>query len=511
MPPVQNLVPGASGSTPNVTHYLSEELKCEPIILIYHERLLAHEWHYTHGVSDRVWCILQEYEPHSNAIHEFPEVHRRPESLINRIVFELAYEYEYVSQYGPSLSMVPGDRRGANSAFLNWAVWGYFQEKLGDWGPVTRVLPFNTVEELHFLMTGTLPKTALIYFASVIWTEPQFIGWPWSTGRFVGELISRAMLWREERDFLFYQTLPLNYYKMLKRLPPDEREAAYLWIIYHAVHPQAGLSMLPSGKEHYFPKFMYDKLESKPVGKAVVVYAPRQSPDFPAGLRVFPWPPITGTPWRYHSSSIRLVYPNCFDEDFDENSEIDDDNIGSPPPNSQPYRNLNLTPIVLQRIFLPPQDPSLGILALRHTATPWETSLTPRTRMWVDEFRYDLGKYGFYYVLPYYYDAGCGKGRMWQRSKGKIKGKAYRQEPGQPEPQGMQAPRLGIPLYAPNKRGQVRAVYRSSDGRLVAFSSSGSEEEPAAVAEEEPDSDECDPLPPLPHEQAGLPLQERCT
>ena len=94
--------------------------------------------------------------------------------------------------------------------------------------------------------------------------------------------------------------------------------------------------------------------------------------------------------------------------------------------------------------------------------------------------------------------------------------------------QGMRAPQPGIPMYAPNKRGQTRAVYRSSDGRLVAFSSSGSEEEPAAAAEEEPaavassgaeeesvalaeddpDSDDFDPWPPLPHD---LPTRERYT
>ena len=295
-------------------------------------------------------------------------------------------------------------------------------------------------------MTGILPRNALIYFASVIWRESQLVGWPYGAGRFVGELTSRAMLWKEEQDFTFYQTLPPTYYKMLKRLPLEERGEAYLWIIYQAVHPQAGLRLPPPGREHYFPKFMYDKLGTKPLGKVAVVFVPGRSSYYPAGLRVFPWPPITGTPWRYRSSSIGFVYPNCFDEDFDENSEIDDNNIGSPPPNSQPFRNLGLSPVVLSRIFLPPEDPDLGIVALHHTMTPWETSLTPRTRMWVDEFGYDLGKYGFYYVLPYYYDAGWGKGRMWRRSKGKVKCKpsvACRQEPGQPEPQGMRAPRPG--------------------------------------------------------------------
>ena len=329
------------------------------------------------------------------------------------------------------------------------------------------------------------------------------------------------MLWKEHQDFLFTQTLPLNYYKMLKRLPLEEREEAYLWIIYQANYPNAGLCLPPEGKEHYFPKFMYDKIGTKPLGRIVACYVPRRSSQSPEGVRVYPWPPVPDTCWRYHSSSVGFVYPNCFDEDFDERSNVDDDNIGSPPPNSQPYRNFGLSPIVLQRIYLPPQDPSLMIIALQHSSTPWELGLTPRSRMWIDEFGYDLGKFGFYYILPYYYDAGWGKGRMWYRTKGKAKGKAYIQQPGQPEPQGMRAPRPGIPMYAPNKRGQVRAVYRSSDGSLVAFSSSGSEEEPAvaaeqseeesvAVAEEEPDSDDFSPWPPLPHEQAGLPTQERC-
>ena len=149
--------------------------------------------------------------------------------------------------------------------------------------------------------------------------------------------------------------------------------------------------------------------------------------------------------------------------------------------------------------------------------------------MWIDEFGHDLGQFGFYYILPHY----KGKGRVWYRTKGRAKGKALIQQPGQPEPQGMRAPPPGIPMYAPNRRGQIRAVLRSSDGRLVAFSSSGSEEEPAeggssndegpagvaeqaeeesvAVAEEEPDSDDFSPWPPLPREQVGRLTHERCT
>ena len=90
---------------------------------------------YIHGISDRIWFILQEDEPHSDAIHEFLEVHRRPESLINRIVFALAFES--CSHYGPSLAMLPGEGRGPHSAFLEWTVWGYFDANLGGWGSVT--------------------------------------------------------------------------------------------------------------------------------------------------------------------------------------------------------------------------------------------------------------------------------------------------------------------------------------------------------------------------------------
>ena len=151
MPPVQDLPPGASNYTLNVSHFLNEESMSEPRILIYHEWLLAHEWHRLRCISDRVWCILQEFEPHSDATHEFPEVHSRPEPLINRIVFALAFIR------GPNLSKLPGDRNGPNSAYLQWVVWGYFPENQGDWGPVTRTLPLNAIEKLHLLMTGILP------------------------------------------------------------------------------------------------------------------------------------------------------------------------------------------------------------------------------------------------------------------------------------------------------------------------------------------------------------------
>ena len=116
----------------------------------------------------------------------------------------------------------------------------------------------------------------------------------------------------------------------------------------------------------------------------------------------------------YHTSSIDFVYPNAFDEDFDAESPIDDDNIGQPPPNSQPYRDLGVSPIVLETIHLPPQDPQLGIIAL-HPAS----MITPRTRMWMDKFGDHRGTRGLYFVYPYYYEVENSKGRMWRRTKGK--------------------------------------------------------------------------------------------
>ena len=53
----------------------------------------------------------------------------------------------------------------------------------------------------------------------------------------MGELMSRGMTWYEERRF---QTLPLKCYMMLKRLRLEEREEAYLCVVYKANIPTAG-------------------------------------------------------------------------------------------------------------------------------------------------------------------------------------------------------------------------------------------------------------------------------
>ena len=89
----------------------------------------------------------------------------------------------------------------------------------------------------------------------------------------------------------------------------------------------------------------------------------------------------------------------------------------------------------------------------------------------MDEFGDRIGSCGFYFAYPYYYELGDGKGRVRRRTKGKIQGKGK----GKAEPQGMRAPRPGVPIYARNRRGMLCACYRGSNGRLVAFSSSGSE------------------------------------
>ena len=68
------------------------------------------------GIFDRVWLILQEYEPHSDAMHEFPDVYRRPESRVNRIAFELAYYHCFY--FGTTLALMPGTDDGPTSTFF---------------------------------------------------------------------------------------------------------------------------------------------------------------------------------------------------------------------------------------------------------------------------------------------------------------------------------------------------------------------------------------------------------
>ena len=94
--------------------------------------------------------------------------------------------------------------------------------------------------------------------------------------------------------------------------------------------------------------------------------------------------------------------------------------------------------------------------------------------MWLAEFGDPVGEYGF---LPYYYEVGDGRGQR-ANSSARVRAGLNREE---------QAPQPGIPIYARNRRGVLRACYRNSQGRLVAFSSSGLEEENLAIAEENPD------------------------
>ena len=64
---------------------------------------------------------------------------------------------------------------------------------------------------------------------------------------------------------------------MLKRLCLEDREDAYLWIVYKANIPTAGLLLPEPGNEHQFPHFMSDKLGTKPLRRIVVMRAPRRS------------------------------------------------------------------------------------------------------------------------------------------------------------------------------------------------------------------------------------------
>ena len=89
----------------------------EPRILVYHEWLVVNQQHFLGGISHRVWFNLQEYEPHPDAVHEFPEVYRRPESHVCRIVFELAYGHCLF--YGPSIVLKPSADDGPAAFFLS--------------------------------------------------------------------------------------------------------------------------------------------------------------------------------------------------------------------------------------------------------------------------------------------------------------------------------------------------------------------------------------------------------
>ena len=61
---------------------------------------------------------------------------------------------------------------------------------------------------------------------------------------------------------------------------------------------------------------------------------------------------------------------------------------------------------------------------------------------------------------------------------GEDKREDYRQKQEPARVTGMRAPQPGLPLYAPNRRGVIRAVDQSCSGKLVAFSSSGSDDNP---------------------------------
>ena len=140
------------------------------------------------------------------------------------------------------------------------------------------------------------------------------------------------------------------------------------------------------------------------------------------------------------------------------------------------YCNLGVSPVVLEEVHLPPHDRSLGVIAQHADLPPWVFDMTPRTRMWYNEFGDFIGELRSLLVTPLS-TTGVGKGVCRRRMKGKGKGRG---QPGCKE--------CNIPIYAPTRRGVVRACYRGDDGELVAFFSSGSES--VKVAEEEPDSDD---------------------
>ena len=122
-------------------------------------------------------------------------------------------------------------------------------------------------------------------------------------------------------DFLTFQSLPIKYYIMLKHRRLEDREDAYFWIVFQANIPDAGLSLPEPGKERDFPKFMYDKLGTKPMKRVVATHSPKRSASYHAGRSIFPRPPETGTLGSIicHQSTLQILMP-FFGEDFDANT-----------------------------------------------------------------------------------------------------------------------------------------------------------------------------------------------
>ena len=84
----------------------------------------------------------------------------------------------------------------------------------------------------------------------------------------------------------------------------------------------AGFDRPEPGKEHRFFKF-----------KVMAMYSTKRTADFPAGYRVYPWPPETEKAWTYHTSSIHHEYPRMFEHGFgyyDDDDSLDGDDLGKP-------------------------------------------------------------------------------------------------------------------------------------------------------------------------------------
>ena len=92
---------------------LSLDSMSEPPVLVYHERLEAHERNYVYCCSSKVWRV-QEGRLHSDAAHEFLEVHRRHDSPFTLVVFALAHIQHFFASLMLSSEgepTVPGEHR----------------------------------------------------------------------------------------------------------------------------------------------------------------------------------------------------------------------------------------------------------------------------------------------------------------------------------------------------------------------------------------------------------------
>ena len=65
----------------------------EPRFLVYHEWLLVNQWHRIWGILIGFGLFFRSMSPIQTPFMNSLKVYRMPESLVSRVVFELAYQH----------------------------------------------------------------------------------------------------------------------------------------------------------------------------------------------------------------------------------------------------------------------------------------------------------------------------------------------------------------------------------------------------------------------------------